>query len=76
MTSDRFEGSELKLLRSDLLRGAPDPMQAAELLQVFMANNGYGVSLPTALEAACRVGRSGCSPTTIRKELESLALVM
>ena len=49
MTSEKFDGSELEVLRKDLLRGAPDPLQVAELLQVFLANNGYGVSQPTAL---------------------------
>jgi hypothetical protein len=76
MTSEKFQGCELEGLREDLMRGTPDPLQVAELFQVFLASNGYGVSLSMALEAACRVGRSGCSPTSLHEELESLALVM
>jgi hypothetical protein len=76
MASGKFQTSDLQILRDDLLKHTPDPLQVAELFQVFLADNGYGVSLSTALDAACRVGRSGWSPITLQRELDGLALAM
>lgn len=75
MRSEKFQQTELELLRNEILRDAPNPWEVAELFQVFLADNGYGVSAPTALEAACRVGRAGCSKVVLQRELESLALL-
>jgi len=53
-----------------------DSREAAELLQVFLMGRGYGVSPQAAMDAAGRVGMSGCSIPVLQHELESLALVM
>jgi hypothetical protein len=74
---EKFSESELSVLRSDLLQGCmSDSREAAELLQVFLMGKGYGVSQQAALDAASRVGMSGCSIPVLQQELESLALVM
>lgn len=74
---EKFSTSELSVLRSDLLQGSmSDSREAAELLQVFLIGKGYGVSQQAALDAASRVGMSGCSIPVLQQELESLALVM
>ena len=53
-----------------------DSREAAELLQVFLAGRGYGVSQMDAIDAAGRVEMAGCSLPVLQRELESLALVM
>jgi len=74
---EKFTATELSVLRSDLLAGSlADSREAAELLQVFLMGRGYGVSPQAALDAAGRVGMSGCSIPVLQHELESLALVM
>jgi hypothetical protein len=75
--AEKFSVNELSILRSDLLQGSmSDSREAAELLQVFLMGKGYGVSPEAALDAAGRVGMSGCSIPVLQHELESLALVM
>jgi hypothetical protein len=75
--AEKFSVNELSVLRSDLLQGSmSDSREAAELLQVFLMGKGYGVSPEAALDAAGRVGMSGCSIPVLQHELESLALVM
>jgi hypothetical protein len=76
MASFKFESNDLEILRGDLLKYTLDPLQVAELFQVFLTDKGYGVSLANAVETACRVGRSGCSPITLQRELDGLALAM
>jgi hypothetical protein len=53
-----------------------DSREAAELLQVFLAGRGYGVSQTDAIDAAGRVEMAGCSMPVLERELEGLALVM
>jgi hypothetical protein len=75
--TEKFTATELTVLRSDLLAGSlADSREAAELLQVFLMGRGYGVSPQAAMDAAGRVGMSGCSIPVLQHELESLALVM
>jgi hypothetical protein len=76
MTVEKFSVAEMSALRNELLQGGLDGLQAAELLQVFLAGRGYGVSPEAARDAAYRVGGAGCSMEVIQKELEQLALVM
>ncbi len=72
---EKFSVPELAALRNELVHGGLDTRQAAELLQVFLAGRGYGVSREAAFDASIRVGGSGCSLETIQRELEQLALV-
>ena len=73
---EKFSATELAVLRNELLQGALDSWQAAELFQIFLAGRGYGVSQGDALDAAGRIEGSGCSIEVMQKELEKLALVM
>ena len=73
---EKFSATELGVLRNELLQGALDSWQAAELFQIFLAGRGYGVSASDAFDAAGRIEGSGCSIEVMQKELEKLALVM
>ncbi len=74
---ERFTVTELCALRNDLIQGGMvDSREAAELLQVFLAGRGYGVSQAAAIDAAGRVEMAGCSLPVLEAELEGLALVM
>lgn len=73
---DTFSMAELMALRRDLLQDLIDSREAAELVQVFLMGRGYGASPEAALDAASRVEMSGCSMPVLRRELETLALVM
>ena len=75
MFGEKFTDSEVSVLRYQLLR-MPDPLGAAEILRDFVSNQGYGVSSNTALDAATRIGASGCSFAAIQEALEAVALVM
>jgi hypothetical protein len=76
MMAEKFSAPELAALRSELLQGGLDALQAAEVFQVFLMGRGYGVSPQAARDAVGRVEGSGCSMEVIQKELESLALAM
>lgn len=76
MCGDKFTDAEVFVLRYELLRTTPDPLQAAEILRDFVAIQGYGVSAKTALDAASRIGASGCSFAAVHEALEAVALVM
>jgi hypothetical protein len=73
---EKFSMTELSDLRSELLQGGLDAMQSAELLQLFLMGRGYGVAPDAALDAASRMGGSGCSMDVIRTELNKIARVM
>jgi len=73
---EKFTMTEISELRSELVRGGLDAMQAAELLQIFLMGRGYGVAPDAALDAASRMGGSGCSVDVIRTELNKIARVM
>jgi len=89
---ERFTVTELCALRNDLIQGGMvDSRDAAELLQVFLAGRGYGVSQTVSaafvemvapvldnleVDAAGRVEMAGCSLPVLERELEGLALVM
>jgi hypothetical protein len=76
MMVEKFSTPELAALRNELVQGGLDSRQAAELLQIFLAGRGYGVSPEAARDAVSRVEGAGCSLEVIQRELEGLALVM
>jgi len=76
MMVEKFSATELAVLRNELMQGALDSWQAAELFQIFLAGRGYVVSPGEAFDAAGRIEGSGCSIEVMQKELEKLALVM
>ena len=73
---DKFSITEMAALRSELLQGALDSQQAAEMFQVFLMGHGYGVGPDAARAAASRVEGAAYSLEVIQQELEGLALVM
>ena len=75
MMAEKFSVPELTALRSELLQGF-DSKDAAELIQMFLAGHGYGVSAEEARNAVVRAGMLGGSLETFQRELESIALVM
>ena len=76
MVIEKFTDAEVSVLRYQLLRTMADPLEVAEILRDFVVTQGYGVSSTTALDAATRIGASGCSFATIQEALETVALVM
>ena len=75
MMAEKFSVPELSALRSELLQGF-DSKDAAELIQMFLAGHGYGVSAEEARKAVARAGMLGGSLEIFQRELESIALVM
>jgi hypothetical protein len=75
MMAEKFSVPELTALRSELLQGF-DSKDAAELVQMFLAGHGYGVSAEEARDAVSRAGILGGSLESFQRELESIALVM
>jgi hypothetical protein len=75
MMAEKFSVPELTALRSELLQGF-DSKDAAELIQMFLAGHGYGVSAQEARDAISRAGILGGTLESFQRELESIALVM
>jgi len=75
MMDGEFPAPELVGLRNSLLSEGVDFRAAAEMLQLFLAGHGYGVSGDEARDAVGRVGLSGCSLEAIQRELSRIALV-
>jgi hypothetical protein len=75
MMAEKFSVPELAALRSELLQGF-DSRDGAELVQMFLAGHGYGVSAEEARDAVSRAGLLGGSIEAFQRELEQIALVM
>jgi hypothetical protein len=75
MMAEKFSVPELTALRSELLQGF-DSKDAVELIQMFLAGHGYGVSAEEARNAVSRAGILGGTLESFQRELESIALVM
>jgi hypothetical protein len=73
--AEKFSLPELAELRIELLQGF-DSRDAAEVLQMFLAGHGYGVSAEEARKAASKAGMLGGTLETFQRDLESIALVM
>ena len=73
---DRFSIAEVSALRQELRAGRLDALQAGEMLQMFLMGHGFGASPESARAALDRMEDAGCSVDVIRRELNSLALVM
>ena len=72
---EKFSVPELTALRSELLQGF-DCKDAAELVQMFLAGHGYGVSAEEARNAVTKVALPGSTLEAFQREMESIALVM
>ena len=75
MMAEKFSVPELTALRTELLQGF-DSKDATELVQMFLAGHGYGVSAEEARDAVSRAGILGGTLAAFQRELESIALVM
>ncbi len=75
MMVEKFSVPELTALKSELLQGF-DSRDAAELIQLFLAGHGYGVSVEAARNAVTKVNLIGGTLEAFQKELENIALVM
>jgi hypothetical protein len=73
--AEKFSMPELTALRSELLQGF-DSKDAAELIQMFLAGHGYGVSAEEARDAVSRANILSGTLENLQRELESIALVM
>jgi hypothetical protein len=73
--SEKFSVPELTALKSELLQGF-DSKDATELVQMFLAGHGYGVSAEEARNAVSRAGMLGGTLEAFQRELENIALVM
>ena len=73
---EKFSVAEVTALRNELLQGGLDSFQTADLLKMFLAGRGYGVSPESARDAAGQIEGAGLDVEALHKELESLALVM
>jgi hypothetical protein len=73
---DKFSVTELAVLRNELMQNGLDAFQAAELFKLFLAGRGYGASQEAVIDAASKIGHSGCDINVMQKELSNLALVM
>jgi hypothetical protein len=73
---EKFSATELAVLRNELIQNGLDAFQAAELFKLFLAGRGYGASQEAVIDAASKIGHSGCDLDVMQKELSNLALVM
>ena len=75
MYVDKFSVFEVAELRTELIRGGLDARDAADIMRIFLAGRGYGVSLEAVRDAAYTVEGSGCSLEVMQRELERIAMV-
>jgi hypothetical protein len=75
MMAEKFFLPELAELRTELLQGF-DSRDAAELLQMFLAGHGYGVSVEEARHAVSKTGMPGGTLEAFQRDLETIALMM
>ncbi len=74
MMAEKFTIPELNALRSELLQSSLMAQEAAEVLQLFVAGRGYGISPEAAVDVVSRLG-AGMPLEAIQQELEKVALV-
>ncbi|HEV2989369.1 MAG TPA: hypothetical protein VG759_13075 [Candidatus Angelobacter sp.] len=72
----KFSSIEVAALRVDLLGSDLDSFQAAQVIRLFVAEKGYGISHDRALDAARNFDAMGRDIELFHLELEASALVM
>jgi malonyl CoA-acyl carrier protein transacylase len=75
MMAEKFSIGEVAALRNELLSGGLDSFQAAEMVKMFLAGRGYGVSSEAALDAASMLEGGASTIDAIQKALDDIALV-
>ena len=73
--SGKFSKVEIVGLRQQLFSPFVTTWHAAELLQKFLADHGYGSSPEAAFEAASSIEGCGCSLDALSLNLEKMAMV-
>ena len=76
MATKKFTITEVSAIREQLVQRIPDLFEIAEILQGFLVDRGFGISSNSALDAASKIGASGCSFAAVEAQLEAVALVM
>lgn len=74
MMAEKFSLPELTALRSELLQSGLCSTDAAEVLQLFCAGRGYGISAEAAGNVMSQLG-AGLPLEAVQRELERVALV-
>jgi hypothetical protein len=72
----KFSSIEVAALKIDLSGAELDSFQAAQVIRLFVAEKGYGISHDRALDAARNFDAMGRDVELFRKDLEASALVM
>jgi len=67
---------EVATLKRDLLHGELDSFEAAQVIKMFVAEHGYGISPDRAWDAAMNFDSSGRDMELFQRELEASVLVM
>jgi len=74
MMAEKFSLPELTALRSELLQSGLASTDAAEVLQLFVAGRGYGISTEAAVNVMSQLG-AGLPLEAVQQELDRVALV-
>ena len=72
----KFSSVEVATLKRDLLHGELDSFEAAQVIKMFVAEHGYGISPDRAWDAAMSFDSSGRDMELFHRELEASVLVM
>jgi len=72
--AEKFTLPELTALRSELLQSGLASTDAAEVLQLFVAGRGYGISTEAAVNVMSQLG-AGLPLEAVQQELDRVALV-
>ena len=73
--TEKFSSDDLRSLRSHLVQLGADYAGASEVIQAFTSDHGYGISPESARLAALQFGMAKCSLDSIRRALNSAALL-
>ena len=73
---EQFSATQLENLRTALMDSAIDSWQAADVLRIFLAGRGYGISPQGARDAIARLEGTDRALDIMQEELERVAVVM
>jgi hypothetical protein len=73
---EQFSATQLENLRTALMDSAIDSWQAADVLRIFLAGRGYGISPQGARDAIARLEGTDRALDSMQEELERVAVVM
>ncbi len=73
---EKFSKAQTATLRNELLELGADSFQVAEMIKMYLAALGYGISPEAAHEVAIRLEGNNEDAESFRRELERFALPM